>query len=479
MPPPGGPLIGSGMKLMIAEAAIEADMEHRGFRHFGDGLFKESGSNGNDSAPVVWQVLIRDGSVEIDMLYGSDSNSSVPSPADYAYLQADVFDRWPQEIDDAFAHWEDFPEASGLEAELSGVIRGASEIRVDEDSSGLTAEGSTRNTRLVSDIDNLKGRGRFLNGLYAEAFIDNYVSKLEPTLANLHGLTMVAGIACKGEAELFSRTRTQLGQLCNDAHMAMKSSGPRGGDSTGLRFALIIVGAIAAGVGIVSTAGLATVPTAALVGGALTSTGAGAAGGVLGLLDQPETPEDLPLGAGHPDDVLANLLAALEQLNSSFKNEERNLERFLEAAAGDAAPDPDGNAFDIETPDVVGGTGQDVLETQQDELHVDDATIARITELWIPSINGDIRAACAALDAPTYAWQRPATIGIGSGVGPHGAYRDFLEALKDRMLDVERELQGAADSLQAAAALIGLSDEQTNQQFAAEAAEIERVNDNA
>lgn len=477
MPPPGGPLIGSGTKTNIADAAIVADMEHRGFGHYGDGVFKMPGTSGNDYDPVVWNVVVKDGSVTVDMIYGSRTDD-VPRESDFAHLQAEVFDYWPGAIDAAFRDWEDMAESGPLGWDADAVLRGAAEIRVTATNDATTGAANGANVRLEADISNLGARTAELNGLYAEAFNENYVSRVRPVLDNLHSMTMVLAYGLAGEHELFQRTREQIAEVANDAEAAMRASAPRsgGGDITGITIALIVVGAVCGGIASVATAG-AGIPVAAAVAASLGNVGAGTIKDLLGALVKPPPPPDpVPLGAAHPKEVLTNIVDALAEIDTRIRAEEQQLADLFEAAYADLAPARASGPFNIARPEIIDRGGSSVLESAQTVL-VDPTVIAKITELWIPSIIGDINACRSGLDSEAYSWTRPAGIGLSS-TGPWSSYSALQSGVVALLDDTSIELEAAAGSLQAAAADIGLSDAATNESFAAQARRITEDNVN-
>jgi hypothetical protein len=463
------------MKSLIAEAAIAADMEHRGFQDYGNGQFAQVGSNGNDYGPVAWRIWVKDGEVRLEMLYGSESDQSVPSLETYTSLQTDVFDYWPQAIDEAFKDWEDFPSADPLGWDKRGVLKGAAEIAVSAAVDDDSGSASGANVRLDSDITNLITRTAQLQGEYAVAFSTKYVSKLRPVLDNLHALTLVLAYALAGEEELFRRTREQIANVANDSLKAMQASGPRSdGDVTGLKIFLIVVGAVCAGVGAVAGGGVA-VPVALKVAASLTGAGASASGGLLGaLVKPPPPPEPIPLGAGTPQGVLTNLKNGLAEIKSRVKKEEEQLDALLKATHTDAQPAAAAGPFNIAKPDLI-GKHSSVLDPHQ--VLVDDQVIGMITELWIPTIVGDLKACTAELTTGAASWTRPASIGI-SATGPWPSYSRLQSDVASLIEDTATELTGSAESLRAAAADIGLSDDQVNATLRAQARKITEDNVN-
>lgn len=469
MPAPG-PLIGSDTKRRVAEAAILADMEHRGFTSYGDGLFKETVMKGAGESYDAWQVEIRDGSVVVDQIMsaGSTPPGEAPKPADYAHLQTDVFVHWRSEIDDVFRYWEDFPESEGLRYDVQAVLSGASEIRLRSSIDADSGSFVPGNSRLASDIANLMGRAGELNGNYAQAFHDAYLTKLQPNIDALHALTMVLAYALGGERELFQRTRQQVADIADEAEAAMLASAPQTGkDGSALEVALIVVGSVAAGVAAIPSGGTSVAATAAMIA-SFASTGASTASSLLSALEtSPAEPEALRLGAGTPQGVLDKIRAALDEVDARIVAEEETLDELLSATT--AATNGPG-VFNIAPPAVIDHTGTSVLDPEQD-LIVDSTIIGSITELWIPTINGDLTACAAALDTSNLGWNRPIIIGLGPS-GPWPSYSALQAHVAALLADTAGELSRAGDSLQAAAAIIGLSDETTNAEFARQAEQI-------
>lgn len=472
MPPPRGPLIGSGTKRMLVEAASAADMEHRDFIDMNDGSFMKLWY-GAGHEPQVFKVLVRDGSVEVEKIssgYGGSATDVPPRAEDYTYLQNDVFDYWRGAIDDVFRHWEDLPESDPLGWDLDWLLNGAREIQLaattDADSGGY----EDGNSRLSGDIDNLFTRTADLSGNYAYAFNTQYVSRVRPNVNALHALTMVLAYGLGGEEELIRRSREQVADLCWKAKAAFEASGPKGGggDATGLTVALIVVGAVAAGVAAVASGGT-TIPATIAVASSLTAAGAGAASDLLGALSNPPADaEPLPLGADHPDGVLTRLRDALSEINDQIRLQERDLEELFnetkEAAQGVGS-------FDIDRPGILDSGGQDVLTPAQN-VTVNPQVIADITHLWIPTICGELRTCAGKLNGDSGPWVRPYPIGL-TATGPYAAFSGLQSQVASLLVNTAVELEGAAVALEQAAKEIGLSDEQAN---AASQALADRIN---
>jgi hypothetical protein len=124
---------------------------------------------------------------------------------------------------------------------------------------------------------------------------------------------------------------------------------------------------------------------------------------------------------------------------------------------------------DLRRPGIVGAQSG-VLDSQQ-ILTVDEESIAKITELWLPTIAGDLRSAQSELNVDASGWRRPGDVGLV----PTGAWPEFqnLQVAMRRLLgDTANELDGAATALQSAARIIGLSDDVVNARYEKQAEKI-------
>lgn len=469
--PPTGPLIGSGTKAAIVTAAVAADMEHRDFIDMNDGTFLQTWTDGG-SQPDIYKIIVSDGSVSVEKIASGyiTGNGEAPTEADFAHLQADVFDYWRDAIDAVFTDWEDLPESANLGYDLAWVMGGASEIQLEAQTDGDDGGYADGNARLSGDIDNLFTRTADLSGDYAYAFNTTYVNRVRPNINALHALTMVLAYTIGGEQELLHQSRQQVIDTCTAAEAAFKASGPKGGDDSGAVVALIVIGAVAAGVAAVASGG-ASIPGTVAVAAGLVSAGASGASDLIGALGQaPAAAPEIPLGGSHPDQVLTNLREALRDIDTEIRREERLLRDLCSTTLGESQGV---GSFNIDAVPVQG----EILGAEQD-TNVDDKVIADITELWIPTINGDLRACANRLTVGDFAWTKPASIGLGA-TGPFGAYESLQTQVVQLLNNTADELSEAATALKEAARIIGLSDEQSNAASAALAERINRDNINA
>jgi hypothetical protein len=446
----------------IADAAIEADMEHREFHSIDGGEFvKNLGSGASYDNKIV---VVSDGNAYIQ----GHADEAVPS--EVLALQSEVFDYWPEAIDSAFEDWLDLPQESDFCFYAEGMSRGAAEIQLGVKVDGEEDEYKAGNVRLSQDLSNLDTRTGQLAGHYAETFHEGYVAPLPDVIDHNHALADVLAISVGGEAEIWKRANEDARTLQFDAVTAMKSSGPSGGDGTDLKLALTIIGSVATAVSIFATAGTTTALAASL-----TAAGAGTAGSLLGDLSGDKPDDDVPLGAGHPDDVLANIKEALREVDSRITEEETHVRKLLSSCLeATNAGKTDGN-FDLK-PKGLKSSPSSWLDGEQLVI-VDAETIAKITEWWIPTINGDLRACRRELVVEGDGWVRPASIGIGAK-GPWSEFADLQDRLNELLHGLAEELNDAGEKLQEAARIIGVSDEETNERFAKKAKKINSDNVN-
>ncbi len=257
------------------------------------------------------------------------------------------------------------------------------------------------------------------------------------------------------------------GVSCAMSYDAMVASGEGGGDGD-LSFELGIASALIGAVGAFASGGAA-------IALALASAGAGVAGSIIGEAGDDADPKEIPLGASSPRGVLSKIEQALTDLDTEVRDQEKKLADLLTDCtnAADGA-DTDGN-FDLRLRGGGAAPGE-WLQPEQDVV-VNPTSIAKITELWIPTIAGDLRAARTPLDVSGGGWSRPSHIGVGS-TGPWSEFSALQSRLDGLLGQLRTELLDAADSLQAAAELIGLTDESISTQYEQQADRINSQNIN-
>jgi len=109
-------------------------------------------------------------------------------------------------------------------------------------------------------------------------------------------------------------------------------------------------------------------------------------------------------------------------------------------------------------------------------VSVDADTIARITELWLPSIAADLREAESRLTVTSAdGFHRSTDVGLA----PNGAWAEF-NALQSRtsslLTGLSTDIEDAGTKLEDAAKLIGMADESINQRYRAVERQVEDRN---
>lgn len=459
---------GISIEEQIAEAAIKADLEHRGFKDSGGGSFykQQFGSSKNGVHPQYTYHLTKD-SLRIEKTPNVDNEDLTAEAAGLlSRLQSEVFNYWPGAIDELFRKWQEatLPSWGGLAMDASWAKGGADEIRPGTTVKDNGADLQVGNGRLGADLESLKMRCGQLSGAYAKAFTHKYAIPLPGVLQGQFALASVLAIALETEKEIWLRTSRDLSTLKSHALTAMRASGPKsGGDGGELKVVVTVFAALAGAVAVFATAG-----SALAIAGGLAAAGGGAWSNL--IKDPPQkTEETPPLGAGKPHDVLKNIEQALNKVNEGIKSQEEFLRQILNGAEVAATDKKYKGMFDL---DRVAVEGQ-VLAPQQD-LIVDPTSIAGITAQWIPCIVGDLRRAQSRLGADTSrSWERPDGLGVGHS-GAHPEFKKLQDTVFELLRNTADELDEAGGLLLAAARGIGEADDAEQAKYAAIA---KRVND--
>lgn len=441
--------VGSNSSL-IAAAAAKAELMHSNWESTGDYSCKRE-------IIVATQVSSDWTSVEINTLSGewTAEGYGAMNEINQNVLVSEatsVVQKWPSKIDGLFTKWQGLPSPYTSFGTLEWA---AKELNIDPDNPDEQGDDlGGVNTRLAGDIERLKSRTSDLNGHYAREFSDYYVNDLPTTIASQDVLLASLSLAGNAQAEIWKRTDADLMKFQEDALAAMKDSGPEGGPNGDLVLGLTVVGALAGALAAVPTLGGSVALFTAI------STGTAIGAGFESAKTADTSFEDLPMGAGHPDKVFANMEDALDALDTQIRVQETGIQDFLEAAKGFA----DSGACELTPPGLNNAPANEVL-SQQQQLVVNKQSIAEITQLWLPSLAADLRQAERYLGVTVdEGFHRDTDVGLA----PNGAWAEF-NALQTRasalMTGLAGDLERAADKLHEAAAIIGKTDADIDQHF--------------
>lgn len=465
---------GTSTEQLIAEAAIKAAMEHRGFSSSGGGEYYKQEFRSKGSGEGVhpqYQYWVRKGSVRIERSPNPDnSDFSAEEASLKAELDADVFNYWPGAIDDLFRKWqeEQFPSWGGFAISASYAAAGADELNPGTTFNKDGTDLKVGNTRLSADLTNLHTRTGELEGQYAEAFHERYVTPLPPVLQGQYALTSVLAIALEAERTIWLSASRDIGTLKSQARTAMEASGPKaGGGGVDAKVLITVFGAVLAGIAAVATAGGSVAVTAALA-----SAGAGAVSNL--MKDAPKKAEQpVRMGADTPEGVLKKIQEALDELNRGIRGEEEHVQKILRAASGLATEEATKGHFDLKGMKAEG----EVLGPQQN-VTVDAGSIAKITAQWIPCIAGDLLLARSNLgNSSAGSWSRPSGVGLGD-TGPYPDYDALEDIVIELLTNTAAELSEGGQALLAAARGLGLADQAEQEKYLAIAKRITDANRN-
>lgn len=451
----------------IANAAIVADMAHRLFDHHGGGSFYRCvpappevapGAGARGGIPTMEECWV-DGStgrVEVRMTASDGSDRSAQAAELQAQLQSEVFDHWPVAVARIFDPWD----TAGLPTDWTFAVaatfarQAGMELSTGVESGEDAPSYVAGNQRLAADLAKLEMRTAQISGRYAQTFAENYVAPLGLVIECQRALVAVLEFALQAEAEVWSRAVTDVATIRSRALAALETCRPASSsDEVDWPAALTVAGAVAAAVAAFATAGSGLAITAVLA-----STAAGAAGD---LVPDADGTVERPLGGRTPDAVLTQVEEALVGEHDSvvrlIEREEQRIGRLLSRVAG-ALQDPGVRRdYDLARPRLTAVPAAEILAPEQDVI-VDDATIAKITALWMPSIAGDLRLAAGLLEGDDGAgWRRPYGIGLGMN-GPFDEYAALRECTIDLLRNTSRELDDASVALADAARMINLVD---------------------
>jgi hypothetical protein len=456
----GGSSVGAYSGL-IAAAAAKAELMHNNWESTGDYTVKREINASN-------QYVVSYASVEVNTYSGEYTTESAgalsTSSRDIMVAEAtEIVKKWPPKIEGLFTKWQSLPSRYTSAPLLDWAAR---ELNIDPKNPETTGDSfGGVNSRLAGDLERLKTRTGDLSGQYVQAFSDYYVNSLPTTIQGQDMLLSALAVASRAQGEIWGRTEDDLASFEQKAWDAMKASGPSGGPNGDLVLALTVVGAVGAA--------LAAVPT---LGGSVALFGAISAAAVIGAGFEAakkanEGFKDLPLGAGHPDEVYDNMKKALDELDKQIERQETGVRDFLVAAKGMA----ESGACELSPPELNNAPTGQILSGRQDVV-VNKQSIAQITELWLPSVAADLRQAERYLTITADdGFRRDTDIGLA----PTGAWAEF-SALQTRtsalLTGLSKDLETAGDKLEEAARDIGMTDDGISTHYRKVEDQVERQN---
>lgn len=420
-----------------AAAAAKAQLCHDGWQDVGETRARREINVAAGSSSVL--VL-----VEVDTLTGQVHGEgfgpgSEVCRADLEAGAREVVAGWRDAVAALWRDWQDLPRPTGAVEQL---VAAAAEIAVDPEAPDhVGAHVSSVNARLAGDLVRLQMRTAQLAGAYARSFAEHVVAALPSTVGSLHQLLVVVALVARTQEELWARARADAARLEVDLLAAMRSAGPAGGPDSGVALTLTVITALATAATALPTGGassavLAMIRAAGTAGAGIVNAASGTDPGA-----GPDGP--LALGAGHPRDVLDRAKDALRALDTGITEVEAQLVALVDAALDLI----DSGAVDLDHAGRAPRRATEVLDPHQDVV-VDDAAIASITGLWLPSIAADLRRARRGLTLTAAdGFERTGTIGLA----PTGAWSG-LERVQRRS---ELHLDRLAEQMEAAA--VGLA----------------------
>lgn len=400
----------------IAEAAVDSAMAAAGWEGTPDGGYSRWGGPGARNIPGDYdEPLDRD----------DTGGFAVPD------VQG-MFNDWYQSLWDLFEPWSDLPDPAGFKSDLHALSHGIHRI-TDEASGSFSSVGNAGDGTSFADpnasalFKSLDTRAGQLQGHAFMTFYEKYVAALPGVVSNCRLLMVAVGAHINGEATLMAATRANVVDIAKKARWAMMAARPdHGGDDATI--AIAVIGAVLSGAAAFATGGTS-------IALSLAATGTGLLGS-LWPSSAPAQKDPIPLGGATPDAVFNNLSDALNELNSSVKDEEKQIRDAVNRTIAYANNNP--ADFDLKTPTLFGDKIGEIKRVRGNR-----PTIHELSHGLIPDVAGHLRGASRSLAIDSAPWRKDGQIGLGTE-GPFWDVQALADGAITELNDLVSELGEAA-----------------------------------
>lgn len=421
------------LKEAVWRAAIDTAMEYAGFEgdsHNGYWRYDNYDEKTTGQLPPV-----KGPTGEITLEIETQDNPLMPSTTSYMTLDPwkDYYHPWIQRIDQAFEGWDQLPDPGGFDSLITTLQDTVTNLTFNTGDT-QTGGSTTGNKDLVGDFSamrvDLNPHGDDPESAQAiSAFTQHYgPDVLELVIGNLKQAIIVLGLAQQGEKQLWTKTRSDIITLLENAAKAFKDAGPSNDPFAICSAFLGLVGAF--------------IPPAAVV--------TGAASAALGFVDAVKPPDkgaevSPDLKGGSPDDVYNHLCDSITKLNNTVWNREDELNTMLKSMFDKM----NGDAKDFSLC-VTRGLDPDVKNLGT--IKVDTGLMKTIGFSLMPDIAASISDAVPDLETADNClpWMRPWNIGYGS-TGAWDEYYYLNLLVSSAISSNANQIVQAGDALAAAA----------------------------
>jgi hypothetical protein len=294
-------------------------------------------------------------------------------------------------------------------------------------------------------------------------FEDQYANRLPLVTNSQDACCCMLWVGAAGEQNIWIKQRESLAQIAGNAVEAMKHA--RGGGGGGFGALLNVLGAVA-------------LIAAPFTGGASEGLEAGLT--VAGVVLQTSSDfakegeggeETVPLGAGDPLGVIANIQTALDKLDAQIRREEQGIQRSMDKICSLLTGDQRAS-FDMSTPAMISDTKARDFRTA-DDTKVRTQTLRWLADTIMPEVVHQYRAAAGALEAAQgeSPWSRNDDIGMG-GSGPYSDWYAVNAYLVSALDDSATQLDRASTALHIVADDFDKTDAQVDADLQAQATKV-------
>jgi hypothetical protein len=261
----------------------------------------------------------------------------------------------------------------------------------------------------LSHITTMQERLSEFDGAAMRTFQDQYANRLPLVTNSQDACACMLWVGAAGEQAIWVKARESLAEIAGNAVEAMKKA--RGGGGDGIGALLNVLGAVAL-VAAPFTGGASEVLEGGLtIAGVVLQTSSDFA-------KEGGEGEKVPLGAGDPLSVIANLSKALDSLNRQVKTEEQGIAKSMDKICNLLVGDQRAS-FDMSSPALLTDDKAGDLRTSAD-TKVKTDTLRWVADTIMPTIVQQYKGAAGALEAAQgeAPWSRNGDVGMG-GSGPY------------------------------------------------------------
>ncbi len=342
----------------------------------------------------------------------------------------DMMRSWRTNLRKVLEPWTELPDPSTLDsridtlrAQMNSLLDPAQADVADADptDSGVPALG---NSDLHSARATVEAKIGTMRGYTAAEMYEVLVTRMDDVMRGEFAATGVLGVHLTGQKRILENARADVVKLVDSLYNVMAARGLVGSDAVDLA----VVGSLVGLVGAFSTGGLATALGA--VGAAV---GLGEA--LMGEAEEADKVE-ASLAGYDPDQCWSLMVEALDRLNASITDQERDLSDAATRARYTVAGSAD---FDLSK---VTGTGSDPGGLAGgDVMDIDKGGLRYIAEQSLVTASHQLDMTRYAIEDvdPSFAITRPASIGYASD-GIYASWSGFQAATTRAIKGTSNEL---------------------------------------